>query len=391
MKKTLSVIVSLVLVALMSVSVFAAYPASPDWEFPLPTDGVNLVTAGGALIGEATGWDGTEASGYASAFDGDESTFYDPTAMATETAYIGVQMAEPYMLTEIRILPRDGWTARFNGASIQGSNDGENWTTIWESYIEAPAIDFYCFTPTTDYSAGDYEWTAQAEGYTMFRYFNYVSHGDVAEVELYGNPAGGAAAATEVAETPASAFDSETRANLATGKTVTASSNENDTYVPELSVDGDITTRWASAYEDPTTYQVDLGGVYSIDKIIISWEFASSADYVIAFSTDGAAWTDVTSYASAENVREDVLTFTAADAQYIRLTSNSRTSEYGNSIYEFGAYGTASSAAPTEAAPVEAAPVTTTTAAAQTADTVIAAAALCLVAGAVIVISKKSR
>ena len=82
------------------------------------------------------------------------------------------------IFASIAILSRDGWAERFEGAMIQGSNDGENWTTLWTSPAAAES--------TTEYKIiTDFE---NNTGYSQFRYFNETKHGDVAEVEFYGAP-----------------------------------------------------------------------------------------------------------------------------------------------------------------------------------------------------------
>ncbi len=204
MKKVLATLISLVIVSVMPVAVFAN-TLSVEYDLPAVTNGVNLVDAGGTLIGNEEGWGGNAAAGRDAAFDGDETTFFDPLGVGD--GYCGVQMDKPYILTEIRIMPRSGQLPRFAGALVQGSNDGENWTTILENFLAAEEeYTFYAFTPD---NAGDAEWTAQTEGYTMFRYFNETNHGDVAEVELYGVPADGSTApvVTETTETEAPATE----------------------------------------------------------------------------------------------------------------------------------------------------------------------------------------
>ena len=72
-------------------------------------------------------------------------------------------------------MPRWDFPDRFDGAMIQGSNDGEKWTTLWQS----------------SEGLGSAEWQVIKKfknntGYTYYRYCNDRSHGDVAEVELYG-------------------------------------------------------------------------------------------------------------------------------------------------------------------------------------------------------------
>ena len=148
----------------------------------------------GTLIGLETGWGGNAAAGRDAAFDGNPSTFFDPLAVGD--GYAGVDAGEPFILTQINILPRDGQLPRFYGAEIQGSNDGENWTSLFFSDEEATAFDWYVIPE------------AQIEnntGWRYFRYFNEVNHGDVAEVELYGYSVSGNAEkeAAAPAEAPA--------------------------------------------------------------------------------------------------------------------------------------------------------------------------------------------
>ena len=72
---------------------------------------------------------------------------------------------------------------------IQGSNDGENWTTLWTSDAEAVSTTEYAVITDLQNNTG----------YRYYRYFNETSHGDVAEVEFYRAGAAPAAAAAPVA------------------------------------------------------------------------------------------------------------------------------------------------------------------------------------------------
>ncbi len=133
------------------------------------------------ITGETFGTDSysgnTNNDTYDKAWDNDVYTFFDPVSGATEDCYTGIKTDKPYILTEIRILPRYDWTNRFNGATIQGSNDGKKWTTLWASGAAASSWDYQII------SAVDLK---NNNGYKMFRYVNLVEHGDVAEIELYG-------------------------------------------------------------------------------------------------------------------------------------------------------------------------------------------------------------
>ena len=77
-------------------------------------------------------------------------------------------------------MPRENWTARFKGASIQGSDDMKTWTTLWTSTAEAESWSWQVITEFED-----------NRGYQYYRYWNGAEHGDVAELEFYGLSAEG--------------------------------------------------------------------------------------------------------------------------------------------------------------------------------------------------------
>ena len=165
-----------VLLICTCLNISAAYPASTDHGCFKPEAGVLLE---GTLFG-APSWSGGSGDSYERAWDGDPYTFYDPQVGASDACFTGIETDEPYVITEVRILPRENWLNRFEGAQIQGSNDGVEWYTIWESRLPAKEWKYACYTGQRI--------DCPAEGYTMFRYVNLHEHGDVAEIELYGNP-----------------------------------------------------------------------------------------------------------------------------------------------------------------------------------------------------------
>ena len=172
MKKTFGAIIAVLMVmAMLAMSVSAytdAYPASGGGA------------AGELLKGELYGtdpWD-NGANTYDLAWDGDVMTFFDPAGVG-EVNHVGVKLSEEYILTEIRIHPRDGFLDRFNGATIQGSNDGETWTDVFMSAVPAEVAE-YQIIKADAFIAGS------NVGYIYYRYANNTIHGDVAEVELYG-------------------------------------------------------------------------------------------------------------------------------------------------------------------------------------------------------------
>ena len=172
MKKTLGAIIAVLMItAMLAMSVFAytdAYPGSGGGA------------AGEILKGELFGTDpwGESENTYDKAWDGDVTTFFDPLGVG-DTEHTAVKLSEEYILTEIRIHPRDGFLGRFNGATIQGSNDGSTWTDIFVSDAEAAELDYQVIKADALIAGSNV-------GYIYYRYANNLEHGDVAEVELYG-------------------------------------------------------------------------------------------------------------------------------------------------------------------------------------------------------------
>ncbi|MBQ3637427.1 MAG: discoidin domain-containing protein [Clostridia bacterium] len=147
-----------------------------------PSDGtyVGPVLLTGEVIGESAGWNGQRDKGAHAAFDGDRYTYYDPSAKSDDRAYCGIDLGQPFILSRVRILPREGWLDRYRGGSIQGSNDLEDWVTLFESPSAAASWDWQTITELDENT-----------GYRYYRYWNGQEHGDVAELQFYGYPPDG--------------------------------------------------------------------------------------------------------------------------------------------------------------------------------------------------------
>ncbi|MDH6699396.1 discoidin domain-containing protein [Streptomyces sp. MAA16] len=133
-------------------------------------------------------------------------------------------------------------------------------------------------------------------------------------------------------------------ANLAQGRTATASSTENAGTPAASAVDGDLATRWSSAATDDQWLQVDLGATASISKIVLNWEAAYGKDYKIQSSPDGGSWTDLTSVTGGDG-GTDTLTVTG-QGRYVRLQGVHRATGYGYSLWEFQVFGTTGTTQP---------------------------------------------
>jgi beta-glucosidase len=136
-----------------------------------------------------------------------------------------------------------------------------------------------------------------------------------------------------------------TPVNLALNKTAVSSSNESASLTPNYAVDGNISTRWSSAFSDPQWIYVDLGSSVNINAVKLRWEAACGKAYKIQVSNDAAAWTDVYSTTTGDGGIDDI-TFITTSARYVRMYGTTRGTTYGYSLYEFEIYGDSGSTPP---------------------------------------------
>ncbi|NUP47125.1 MAG: penicillin acylase family protein [Catenulispora sp.] len=125
-------------------------------------------------------------------------------------------------------------------------------------------------------------------------------------------------------------------ANLAAGRTATASSTESGLPAAQA-VDGDATSRWGSGWSDHEWLQVDLGSVQPVGRVMLDWEAAYGKAYSIQVSSDGSTWTTVYSTTAGLGGRE-VDRFPVTQARYVRMQGTERATKWGYSLYEMQVY-----------------------------------------------------
>ncbi len=104
-------------------------------------------------------------------------------------------------------------------------------------------------------------------------------------------------------------------------------------------VDGNIGTRWESAFADPQWITVDLGAMYNINEVKITWEGAYAEDYLVQLSpTNNEDWTTVKTV-TGNNVLINDHTSLSGSGRYLRIYGTKRGTIYGYSIWELEAYG----------------------------------------------------
>ncbi len=82
---------------------------------------------------------------------------------------------------------------------------------------------------------------------------------------------------------------------------------------------------------------VDLGSIYSISRVVISWHSFYAEEYKVQVSTNGADWKNARKIEGVGGGRHD-LTFNSKDARYVRVKCMEPKSDNGYSIYEFEIY-----------------------------------------------------
>jgi len=131
------------------------------------------------------------------------------------------------------------------------------------------------------------------------------------------------------------------RVSLSLNKPFTVSSTEaNLGNGAANAVDGNLSTRWSSLYADPQWYQIDLGRMYSIDEVAVSWEVASAKSFFVEVSENGTNWNMLAARSNLPaGARIDEFKGLSGKGRYIKLTGTERTTSWGYSIYEFEVYG----------------------------------------------------
>ena len=135
------------------------------------------------------------------------------------------------------------------------------------------------------------------------------------------------------------AFD---EVNLALGKPATASGAEGDGTSAAKAVDGDLTTRWSSRFQDNEWITVDLEDCYRLTTVKLYWEAAYATSYDIQLSGDGENFTTVKSITEAEggiqtvNIRQNGQ---PVEGRFVRILCKTRNTGYGSSLWELEVYG----------------------------------------------------
>lgn len=136
-----------------------------------------------------------------------------------------------------------------------------------------------------------------------------------------------------------SAVIAATEAALITPVAATSSGDENDTNTAAKAIDGDLQSRWESAWNntaidpDAAWLQFDFGSKTAIGYMKLLWERAHATEYAIYISDDAETWYQLRYVVDAQGDTEQFYNL-GIYARYLRLQGISRATQYGYSLFE---------------------------------------------------------
>ncbi|MDP9799639.1 hypothetical protein J2S43_008151 [Catenuloplanes nepalensis] len=122
-------------------------------------------------------------------------------------------------------------------------------------------------------------------------------------------------------------------ANIARGRPAFASTEADETRAAGA-VDGDVATRWSSAYSAPEWIMVDLGEAWKISSVTLFWETAYGRAYRIEVSGDGNTWKSIYSTAAGAGGTVKATAPAGTTGRYVRLYGTEVATIWGFSIFE---------------------------------------------------------
>ncbi|MFC5909237.1 discoidin domain-containing protein [Streptacidiphilus monticola] len=269
-----------------------------------------LLSQGKAATASSTEAAGTPAS---AAVDGDTTTRW--SSAFSDPQWLQVDLGATDTVNQVVLT----WESAYAKAyQIQLSTDGTTWTTAYSTSTGAGGTETVSVSGNARYVRMYGTQRATAYGYSLW------------EFQVYGSAGTGNNGCGTV--------------NAALNKPATASSTENAGTPASAAVDGNLGTRWSSAFSDPQWLQVDLGSTQTVCAVQLAWEAAYAKAYQIQVSPDGATWTTVYSTTTGAGATE--LLSLSGSGRYLRLYGTQRATGYGYSLWELQVFTTTAAATP---------------------------------------------
>jgi len=113
----------------------------------------------------------------------------------------------------------------------------------------------------------------------------------------------------------------------------TSSPTANQGNGPEKAIDGNLTTRWESAFDDKAWINFDFGAKTPIGYLKLTWENAYGKEYSLQVSDDGQTWYHLRYVVGGKGGTEEFFNLNV-NARYVRLQGVARATQYGYSLFE---------------------------------------------------------
>ena len=200
------------------------------------------------------------------------------------------------------------WEAAYaKSFQIQVSTDNVNWTTIYSTTTGTGGNQTLSVSGTGRYIRMYGTVRATPYGYSLW------------EFQVFTATTGGGTTCGP--------------ANVALNQPTTASSLENASFTAAAATDGNLGTRWSSAFSDPQWLDVDLGSTKSICQVTLNWETAYATAFQIQVSPDNTNWTTI--YSTTTGTGGNQTLQVSGSGRYIRMYGTARATQYGYSLWEF--------------------------------------------------------
>jgi len=103
--------------------------------------------------------------------------------------------------------------------------------------------------------------------------------------------------------------------------------------------DGNLETRWSSAYKEGEWIYMDFGKPKTVSKIVIKWEQAYAPSFEISYSDDAKTWQRIVMLEGQTGGTSEIV-FQPVTARYVKITGLARVNpDWGISIWEIEPYG----------------------------------------------------
>lgn len=236
----------------------------------------------------------------AKANDNDPTTRW--SSAFRDNQWLQVDLGAPQAVNTVSI----SWEAAYARTfSLQGSDDLASWTDMTPVLTGSTGTQFVSARGTYRFIRLNLLTRATAYGFSVFQF------------SVQG---------------PWLVSNCRTNVDGARNKPAMASSVQNASTPAAAAFDGDVLTRWSSAFSDHQWISVDLGEITPICRVQLIWERAYAATFHLEQSYDNATWVPVSGTLQGQQGVQTIPL--GGEARFVRLVGDTRATPYGFSLFD---------------------------------------------------------